>query len=168
MHPFPAKTPSRFVNASRWHLRAVLIAICLCSSACVGTRDAHTASSRPADLSVSLGRGGGFSGIWEGVRVEQDGAVIRWTGLGEREDGRRSGTLTESQMADIWRRLNEDDLLKTNLSETGNMTSFIEVTANGATHKISWEVGSETEFDASGAAEKAYRDVMEIVDTVGR
>ncbi len=48
------------------------------------------------------------------------------------------------------------------------MTSFIEVTANGATHKISWEVGSETEFDASGAAEKAYRDVMEIVDTVGR
>src|SRR5690625_465879 len=168
MHPFPVKTPSRFVNASRWHLRAVLIAICLCSSACVGTRDAHTASSRPADLSVSLGRGGGVSGIWEVVRVEQDGAVIRWTGLGEREDGRRSGTLTDSQMADIWRRLNDDDLLKTNLSETGDMTSFLEGTAHGATPQLSGEVGSEPEVDASGAAERAYRDVLEIVDTVGR
>src|SRR5690625_516329 len=113
MHPFPAKTPSRFVNASRWHLRAVLIAICLCSSACVGTRDAHTASSRTADRSVSLVRGGGCSGMWEVVRVEQDGAVIRWAGVGEREDGLRSGTLTDSQMADIWRRLDEDDRLKT-------------------------------------------------------
>src|SRR5690625_6620822 len=118
MHPFPAKTPSRFVNASRWHLRAVLIAICLCSSACVGTRDAHTASSRPADLSVSLGRGGGIRGLWEGVRVEQDGVVIRGTGLGEREDGRRSGTLTEEQMAGIGGRLNESDNLERKLNAT--------------------------------------------------
>ncbi len=168
MHHIPTRTPFRFVNSRRWYLKTVLIVICLCSSACVGTRDVQTASSRPADLSVSLGRGGGFSGMWEGVRVEQDGAVIHWSGLGEGGDERRGGTLTEAQMADIWQRLNEDDLLRTNLSETGNMTSFIEVTANGSTHRISWEVGSEAEIAAAGAADNAYRDIMEIIDTVDR
>lgn len=168
MHHTSTSMPSLFANSRRWYLGVVLVVICLGSNACVATRDARTASTRPDDLSVSLGRGGGFSGMWEGVRVEQDGAVIHWSGHGEGGDERRGGTLTEAQMADIWQRLNEDDLLRTNLSETGNMTSLIEVTANGSTHRISWEVGSEAEIAAAGAADNAYRDIMEIIDTVDR
>ena len=102
--------------------------------------------------------------MWEGFTVEAGGSVLRWSGFIEGDDEQPAGTLSEAQMAEIWQRLSHDDLLNLDLSETGNMTAFIEVSAEGETRRLSWEVGTETDNDSASAADAAYRDIRDMIE----
>lgn len=102
--------------------------------------------------------------MWDGYSVDADGMVEHWFGVVPGENSRRAATLSESQLQDLWQRLNQDDLLARNLAETGNLTAYIEVTADSTTHRLSWAVGAEAEDEDANVAHAAYRDLRRLID----
>ncbi len=123
--------------------------------------------SMPADFSIVIGSGGGFSGLWEGHRIDADGAMTAWRGVGEQQESRRIGSLTKSHMEDLWQRIHDDGLLDLQISESGNHTTFIEMTTNGSTRRLSWATGSQVDDPAATAA-TVYRFVRDMIATESR
>lgn len=140
----------------------VSVITCLGSSGCAGSQRAQMHDDVPPDFVIVLGQGGGFSGMWEGHSVRADGTVTAWRGL-DREDERHLGTLSAQQLENIWQRLNHDDLLDRSLAETGNLTSFLEVTAGGSTRRLTWASGADTDDATVAAAESAFQEIRRMV-----
>lgn len=87
---------------------------------------------------MTFGQGGGFAGLWSGYVIHADGRVERWQGPVTREDTTEVGVLALEEVARLWQEVRAANYFAQQQGETGNMTSFIEVTANGATHRTSW------------------------------
>ncbi len=132
--------------------------------ACGGANGTRTMDAMPPDFSIVIGSGGGYSGMWEGHRIDADGAVTAWSGVAEREEARRVGSLSESHMASLWQRIHDDGLLDLQISESGNLTTFIEMTANGSTRRLSWATGSQAE-DPTSTAASVYQYVRDVIAT---
>lgn len=103
----------------------------------------------PDDFLLRFGRGGGMTGQWSGYMLHADGTVQRWSGFGGEEDAEGAGHVSGDEVAAVWQRLQDDDFFEIEVEETGNMTAFIEATADGAEHRVSWVPGSDTAATAS-------------------
>lgn len=97
----------------------------------------------PDDFRMVFGQGGGFSGFWNGYAIEADGQVTSWTGRTQEADTLASGRLEPADLADLWRRVQEVGVLDRIARDTGNMTAFIELTAEGRSRRVSWVPGAE-------------------------
>lgn len=92
----------------------------------------------PKDLRVVFGDGGGFAGRWKGYTVTRDGSVVSWQGTMAEENPKPAARLSSNRIQEIWNSINEARYFDRVSDETGNMTMFIAITANGKLHRISW------------------------------
>jgi hypothetical protein len=107
-------------------------------SGCAQSNTAIQVADVPADFMMTFGQGGGFAGLWSGYVIHADGAVQAWQGPATREDTTAAGTLRPEEIAALWEEVQELDYFSQDAQEAGNMTSFIEITADGTTHRTSW------------------------------
>lgn len=66
-------------------------------------------ASVPEDFSMIFGQGGGFAWLWSGYTIQA-----------------------------LWKQIQKADYFNQNSRETGNMTAFMEVTAESTVHRTSW------------------------------
>lgn len=92
----------------------------------------------PADFRVVLGQGGGFAGLWSGYTILADGSVQAWSGPVQNENPEVIGMLPGDRMRALWRQILEADYFNQDSQETGNMTAFMEITADSTVHRTSW------------------------------
>ena len=111
---------------------------CLGWSGCARSNATTQVADVPADFTMTFGQGGGFAGLWSGYVIQADGTVQTWRGAATREDTTAAGMLEPEDLAALWEEVQESHYFDQDVQETGNMTSFIELTANGTTHRTSW------------------------------
>lgn len=110
----------------------------------------------PADFVMTFGQGGGFAGLWSGYVIHADGRVERWQGPVTQEDTTEVGVVAPEEVAHLWQEVQAANYFVQQQGETGNMTSFIEVTANGATHRTSWATRVVQSEPSASPLEKLY------------
>lgn len=121
---------------------ALVLAVAL--SACSGPPTADI----PPDLEVVTGQGGGFTGAWSGYRLEAGGAVERWTSTpGVDRTVEPVGALEAAAVAALWDRV-EGEVLSLEVDEPANLSRTLEVTADGATHRLTWEAFARPDLDS--------------------
>lgn len=129
---------------------------CLGWSGCARSKATTQAADVPADFTMVFGQGGGFAGLWSGYVIDADGRVAAWKGPVTREDTTDIGTLTPEAVAALWQQVQEAEYFVQKRTETGNMTSYIEVTAEGVTHRTSWVTRVEMTKPPPSPLEKLY------------
>lgn len=117
----------------------------------------------PTDFSMSFGKGGGFTGLWEGYRIEADGTVQRWQGRGIDQNLTPAGKLSAAQLDSVWQRLRTTDFFAMKNRGSGNMTGYIAVMADSAAHTVRWPVSLEDSARQS-ALEQLYRFTLTLVE----
>lgn len=141
---------------------------CMEWSGCAQSRASTEAADVPADFMMTFGQGGGFAGLWSGYIIHADGGVAQWKGLVAREDTTDIGTLTPEEVATLWQQVQAVDYFDHRLAESGNMTSFVEVTANGATHRTSWATRVEMTKPPPTTLEELYEYSRALAQNAGR
>ena len=124
-------------GAWRWIAAAGLVLAIGCAKSTGG------AGSVPEDFEMSLGEGGGITGLWQGHTVTADGRVSTWNGRSEKAEREPAGSVDPATCATLWTALREADFFELDSHESGNMTRVMEVTANGQTHAVRWALGDE-------------------------
>ena len=92
----------------------------------------------PDDFSIQFGEGGGFTGMWQGYTIKANGDILSWQGRTYGENPESVGTLSQEDVQTIWREVQQASFFSQTLSETGNMTAIMRVTANDKRHEVSW------------------------------
>ncbi len=119
----------------------------------------------PPDFSIVLGSGGGFAGTWSGYIVGPDGAVSRWSGVTSSDDVEQIGSLSREELAAAWTEVEKAKYFSTQLEETGNMTAFLEITADGRKHRTSWVPTVEGFEPVTAPVEKLYLFCRDLAST---
>ena len=94
--------------------------------------------ARPSDFNLLLGSGGGFTGRWDGYRIERDGTVWSWRGIGVPTDSTRLGVLPADSLAALARSIEAAGFYADSTHEPGNVTAFLEVSSGGQTNRVTW------------------------------
>jgi len=97
-----------------------------------------TTSPVPGDLRIVFGDGGGFAGRWKGYTVTGNGSVVSWEGRMAEENPKPAARLSSNRIQELWNSVKEARYFERVSDETGNMTMFMVITANGKLHRISW------------------------------
>jgi hypothetical protein len=130
-------------------LTAVLLVTAAAGLRCGETRQASDFAETPdsvmapgsaiaPDFEVVLGSGGGFTGRWTGYRIDGDGTVWSWSGIGVPTDTVRVGRLPADSLLALARALEDASFYADSTAQTGNVTAMLEVTRGGVTHRSSW------------------------------
>ncbi len=113
-------------------------------SSCAGSNHQQPKTvSLPNDLKISIYRGGGVAGLWEGYIIEANGTVSHWQGRLPETNPEVAGQLSPQELSDLWNAIQRTDFFNATLSRTGNMTFFIKIRASGRQHSVSWAAQPE-------------------------
>lgn len=107
-------------------------------------QDHATSTSVPDDFTAVVGQGGGVTGRWDGYTVQPDGTVLSWDGSMAGENPQRAGQLAPEVLGELWQSVQDSKFMEMAPGEPGNLTTILEVTADGVTHRVQWtdELGS--------------------------
>lgn len=94
----------------------------------------------PADLYIIFGREGGFAGRMAGYTVRADGTVSQWEGKFVGENVLRTATLPPERLRALWTQVQSTRFFERDQQQVGNMTEFVNITAAGRSHRVSWTV----------------------------
>lgn len=122
-------------------------------SGCTGSNSKASAEQNSADqssaeqnfpqlsYSIITGSGGGFTGMYQGYAIDSAGYVKFWEGITyDKSKKQEAGRLTGPQIEELNKLIDSTQIVKTNFSTRGNITSFIRFTSPAAEeHRISWE-----------------------------
>ena len=114
----------------------LVVGITGCANSAIQT-DAAIATV-PEDFSIVFGQGGGFTGLWNGFTIRANGSVLAWSGPIQNENSEVIGTLHSEQIQALWGQIKEADYFNQESRESGNMTTFMEITADSIVHRTSW------------------------------
>jgi hypothetical protein len=89
---------------------------------------------------ISFGSGGGFTGFTNEYLLKNNGEVFK---IGS-QNQTQINQIPTTQIKDIATLIKEIDFQSLQISETGNITYFIEVRTTTYTHKVSWTDGSNS------------------------
>ena len=117
--------------------------------------DARAENRPPADFAAMVGQGGGVTGLWQGYTMEAGGDVQAWEGRMAGENPKPAGRLGRDDRSRLWRLVQEKSFLSMEPGVPGNMTYFLEVTADAKTHRVQWS-------DATGAGNGADTVLVEL------
>ncbi len=132
------------------------------------TSKADPAPDPPADFALMLGQGGGFAGLWEGYAIAPDGAVTAWKGYVAGDNAAPADTLTAAQRQALWERIEVAGFFDYEREETGNITAFLEVTADGRTHRASWIPRVEGVEEITDPVERLYLYCRDVARAAGQ
>jgi hypothetical protein len=114
-------------------MKAILI-----MSFCFLTLSCATQKNRPDSVrgitEISFGKGGGFTGMTEEYLITGDAEVFKI------ENGERTkiNEVTKPVIRDISKQIKDLKFKDLKMSERGNMTYFIEVSANKYKNRVTW------------------------------
>jgi hypothetical protein len=123
----------------------VLAVCCLFPAACHSSspRSATDTTSVPADLRVVVGEGGGFAGRWTGFSINSSGSVLSWSGPYEEAETELTGEVRQDELSAFWQSVREAGFFEIDAGEPANMTTFLQITADGKTHRVAWPTRPE-------------------------
>lgn len=116
----------------------ILLIVAVLGPGCQPSARPEAAAPTPEDFTLRFGQGGGFSGLWQGYTIRPDGGVTQWNGPAAGANEEPAGRLSRAQMDSLWQRVEAAGFFSQDTREVGNMTAFIEVQAEGRTHRASW------------------------------
>ena len=143
----------------------IIIAMLLTGIRCGNQREAasqETAFTEPdqmvaTDFVLSLGTGGGFTGRWDGYRIQSDGSVWSWTGVGIPTDSSRIGTLPADSIAALSRMIDESGFYADSTHQPGNVTAFLEISSGNRSNRVTWIPTVEELEPPQSPTEALYR-----------
>ncbi|MFT5142007.1 MAG: hypothetical protein ACI80V_002049 [Rhodothermales bacterium] len=119
----------------------------------------------PADFFVSVGKGGGFTGLWEGYRVTADGSVFRWKGRGPLALADSVGQMGTEAVGQIWQMAQDEGMLVRTDSIAGNMTGYIRLEADSQAVELRWP-STVGELASPSPLERFYSFVLDLAVSV--
>jgi hypothetical protein len=142
---------------------AMLILVTFAVAGCAGPSRSQSGPTTPADLSITLGEGGGFAGRYEGYMIGREGEVRSWSGQFPGENTLSYAGLSQAHLADLWDYLVTVRFFEIQLQQTGNLTAFIDLVADGRRHRISWVPREPAADTDSHRADQIYRHLLEVI-----
>lgn len=121
------------------------------------TTDAPLPEAVPPDFRLVAGSGGGFTGRWDGFVVRADGTVLEWAGIGASADSTVIGRLKAATIDSLWQEVRAARFFQNPGGEPGNMSAFLEVRAEGRTHRVVWVPSVEGLEPPANPTEALYR-----------
>ena len=155
-------------NASILQNGLGLLMIALLAFACSKTKKPAGSNSQdiPADLQIQFGEGGGFTGMWQGYTIQADGTVSTWQGRTVGDKPEVIGKLSSEQLQALWREVQSADFFAQSLSETGNMTAILQVTANKKQHVVKWPAASAQALPQAASLQQLQSFCQKLVDSL--
>jgi len=96
-------------------------------------------SSAVTNKTISISRGGGVSGAYNGYSITTDGKVTKWLQMpAEEKKATDLFTTTSDSASFFFRYLDEAGFQMTEFSTPGNMTTVIQLDSGGMSHAIKW------------------------------
>jgi len=123
----------------------------------LATTDAPLPETVPPDFRLVAGSGGGFTGRWDGFVVRADGTVLEWAGIGAHADSTVAGRLNAASIDSLWKWVQEARFFEDAGGEPGNMSAFLEIRAEGRTHRVVWVPTVEGLEPPANPTEALYR-----------
>ena len=153
-----------------WAVFGFIVVASSCSNkAQVATPDsiqaAYEPAQTPSDFKMMIGRGGGVGGRVHGYSVDGEGIVQKWEGKYPEENIQRTGTLTSDDVHALWRYIEDIDYFSMNQQDMSGIGPFIMVTANGTSHRVSWEIPLGQQPDST-AWQQLYDRCVDMADDV--
>lgn len=125
--------------------RMVTVVMVLASVAglggCRSCPDTDRPSHVPDDFRVTLAKGGGFTGLWQGQTLLGTGAVWRWSGFGAASDSTLVGVLPRAVVDSVWADVLATGLLDREVRGSGNLSARISISGAGRSAELSWASG---------------------------
>lgn len=135
----------------------ILLTLVSCSS---GQKMSSDSVAVPPDFQVTLGEGGGFTGQWDGYAVSPSGSVDHLTGRSLGETKASAGQLSADQVRTLWSLIESSSVADLpEISNAGNMTRSLSITANGKSVKNTWPVP----YPAASTLDSVYTAVHSFI-----
>lgn len=113
----------------------------------------------PSDLKIIIGQQGTFAGRSMGYSINADGAVLRWEGKFPEEHVEARASAPEAQVEQLWKHAREIGFLQMQEQVMSTVNTFVNVTANGESRRVTWDRRDE---NALTAAQQFYDACMEV------
>jgi hypothetical protein len=115
----------------------------------------------PSGWTVTIGSSGGFTGGGSGYQIRAGGRVRSWRRLTPKEDieTQRIGRASDQSIQLLYAAMTSSALRDLQLSQTGNMTAFLDWTSGDETRHYSWPEGTQASAPVARAREAAMAAV---------
>lgn len=111
----------------------------LLGAAFIGSLSISCGSNYHANIErITLGHGGGVTGLQTGYRIERNGIIEEWENRGGRLQLRSTAKMPSSNVRPFFARAGSLRLDTLHIDEPGNMTYWIEVSDGTTTHRLRW------------------------------
>lgn len=104
---------------------------------------------------ITLGTGGGFTGMRVGYRIERSGLIEEWEMLRDSSRIRATVKMPASRVRQYFARAESLHLDTLHLDEPGNMTSWLEIKTTTTTTRLRWS----SDHHLPLAVAQFYRDL---------
>lgn len=110
----------------------------------------------PSDLRITIGSGGGFSGIWKGYTLLAGDSIMEWEGKSIGENPKYVGTLRRDTLAQLWQTVQDEHFLEQQShTVAANFVQLFTVSAGGVEREFIWQ--PSTHSDTTGMGAKVFR-----------
>jgi hypothetical protein len=92
----------------------------------------------PKDFFISVGSGGGATGMWSGYLLDSNGTVFKWQGRQQDENPMEYQKLPKDGIKSIWTNIKQMNLIETLFKEPSNMSKSISFGYDGKKNTIIW------------------------------
>lgn len=118
----------------------------------------------PPDFKLLIGMGGGVGGRVQGYSLDADGATQKWEGKYPEENVQDRGQLANEDVSSLWEHIKKIEYFAIKRQDMTGSGHFIMVTANGVSHRVSWQNVLGEQPDAT-SWQMLYDRCVEMVTT---
>ena len=138
-----------------------LILVLLLGAGCTANQNVTT--DLPDGWMVTIGSQGGFTGGGSGYQIRANGRVRRCTQMtpGDDIETTRIGSASDQSLRELYSAMTAPELRDLQLSETANMTAFLDWTMDDEARHSSWPEGTQPPAPVARAREAAMAAVRE-------
>jgi hypothetical protein len=120
-------------------LRLGLSVLLFAAGSCSSSPSGDPVPASPPDFRLSVGEGGGFSGLWTGFTLTVGDSVFQWTGRLPGENRVYAGRLSSDSLRALWRDVDASGLLDSASADVqANLVHVLVLRAGGRERTISW------------------------------
>lgn len=121
----------------------------------------------PKEMKLLIGKGGGFTGKWNGYTIYGNGKVVSWSGRWEEQNIiEETITLSDAELSQLWEKVNEIEFFNQKISETGNIISVLEITTDLLTNRATWISGTENIDEPQHEIEELFWEINNKLSTL--
>lgn len=126
-------------------------------------------TTQKAKYNFVIGTGGGFTGIYNGYYIDTIGNISSWEGRVFTDTNLKYiTTLSREQLDKISELVLDNDVQRTNYKNSGNISSFIQLSYNNFKHSVSWS-GFEPDESVPPNIKEFHSQLRKIInDTINK